>query len=100
LAGNFLYAINSSDRTIDGTISGYSINSANGVLTPLSGSPFAIAAISLAADYFGKYLYVNEPTGIQAFSIDPTSGALTPLSGLPLPASATPLLTVVQISPP
>jgi 6-phosphogluconolactonase (cycloisomerase 2 family) len=100
LAGNFLYAINSSDRTIDSTISGYSINSANGVLAPLAGSPFAIAGISLAIDYFGEYLYVNGSTGIQAFSIDFTSGALTPVSGSPFPPGEAVLLTVVQIPPP
>lgn len=102
LAGNFLYAINSSNGGIssDGTISGYSINSNNGVLTPLSGSPFAINGISLAADSLGAYLYVAEPAGIQAFSIDYTSGALTPISGLPLPGNGATLLTVVQMPPP
>jgi hypothetical protein len=82
------------------TISGYSINSTNGGLTPISGSPFGIPAISLAADYSGDYLYVNEPTGIQVLSIDSTSGALTPSSGLPVPAIGATLLTVVQIPPP
>lgn len=101
LAGNFLYAINSPVGSVssDRTISGYSINSANGVLTQLSGSPFAIAGFSMATDSFGRYLYVAEPAGIQAFSIDSTSGALTPLSGSPLASGAT-LLTVVQIPPP
>jgi 6-phosphogluconolactonase len=95
-AGNFLYAINSSD----GTISGYSLDPANGVLTPLSDSPFAIVGVSMAADYFGQHLYVAGSTGIQAFSVDSTSGALTPLSGSPFPATGAALLTVVQIPPP
>ena len=94
--GNFLYAINSSD----GTISGYSIDSSNGVLTPLSGSPFAIVGISLATDYLGQHLYVAGPTGIQAFGIDFPSGALTPVSGSPFPAIGATLLTFVQIPPP
>jgi|HubBroStandDraft_4_1064222.scaffolds.fasta_scaffold01581_3 6-phosphogluconolactonase len=98
LAGNFLYAINSLDGT--GTISGYSINSNTGVLTPLSGSPFAINGLSMATDYFGEYLYVAEPAGIQAFSIDYTSGALTPLSGSSILGTGATLLTVVQIPPP
>ncbi|MFZ0815858.1 MAG: beta-propeller fold lactonase family protein [Candidatus Sulfotelmatobacter sp.] len=102
VAGNFLYVVNSSNGGIlsDGSISGYSIDSATGVLTPLSGSPFAIAAISLATDSFGEYLYVAGLTGIQGFSIDSTSGALTPLSGSPFPASGPILLTIVQIPPP
>src|SRR5580658_1001009 len=95
-AGNFLYAINSSDETI----SGYSLDPANGVLTPLSDSPFAIVGVSMATDYFGQHLYVAGSTGIQAFSIDSTSGALTPVSGSPFPAFGPTLLTVVQIPPP
>ncbi len=94
-AGIFLYAINSSD----GTISGYSIASTNGVLTPLSGSPFAIVGFSMATDYFGQYLYVAGPTGIQTFSIDFTSGGLTSVSGSPVPVIGPWLLTVVQIPP-
>jgi 6-phosphogluconolactonase len=102
VAGNFLYAINSSNGSVSsgGTISGYSINSANGVLTPLSGSPFAITGISLATDSFAEYLYVGGLTGVQAFSIDSTSGALTPIAGSPFPGSGATLLTVVQIPPP
>jgi 6-phosphogluconolactonase (cycloisomerase 2 family) len=96
LAGNFLYAGNS----LDGTISGYSINSNTGVLTPLSGSPFAIAALSMATDSFGEYLYIAEPAGIQAFSIDYASGALTPVSGSLILGSGATLLTLVQIPPP
>jgi 6-phosphogluconolactonase (cycloisomerase 2 family) len=95
-AGNFLYAINSSDETI----SGYSLDPANGVLTPLSDAPFAIVGVSMATDYFGQHLYVAGSTGIQAFTVDSTSGALTPLSGSPFPATGAALLTVVQIPPP
>jgi 6-phosphogluconolactonase len=95
-AGNFLYAINASD----GTISGYSIDPATGVLTPLSGSPFAIVGFSMATDYFGQHLYLAGLTGIQAFSIDSTSGAFTPVTGSPFPATGAALLTVVQIPPP
>jgi 6-phosphogluconolactonase len=95
-ASGFLYAINSSD----GTISGYSINSSNGVLTPVYGSPFAITGVSLATDYFGGQVFVAGPTGIQAFGIDGTTGALTPESGSPFPATGVTLLTVVQIPPP
>jgi hypothetical protein len=94
--GNLLYAIDSSD----GTISGYSINSTNGVLTPVSGFPFSIAGLSMATDSFGQYLYVASPIGIQAFAINISSGALTPSTGSPFAASGATLLTVVQIPPP
>jgi len=95
VANNFLYALNSAD----GTLSGYSIDSINGVLTPLSGSPFAITGVSLATDYFGATLYIVGSTGIEAYSIG-ASGALTPESGSPFAASGATLLTVVQIPPP
>jgi 6-phosphogluconolactonase (cycloisomerase 2 family) len=95
-ANGFLYVLN------DGSISGYSINSSSGVLTPLSGSPFAIVGLAIAADSLDQYLYVSGLTGIQAFSIDPISGSLTPVAGSPFPASLTlpQVLTVVQIPPP
>ena len=94
-ASGFLYALN------DSGISGYSVNSNNGVLTSLSGSPFAIigGSISIVTDSFGEYLYVSELTGIQAFSINSTSGALTPVAGSPFPANGATLLTVIQIPP-
>jgi hypothetical protein len=96
LAGNLLYAINSSD----GTLSGYSIDSSNGALTALAGSPFAIPGVSLATDYFGQHLYVAGLTSIQAFGIANPGGALTPVSGSPFPANGPTLLTFVQIPPP
>ncbi len=102
LAGSFLYGINSSNGGISsvGTISGYSINSTTGVLTPLSASPFAISGFAMATDFLGEYLYIAAPDGILAFSIDSTTGALTAVPGSPfLPGEAT-LLTVVQIPPP
>jgi len=102
LAGNFLYAINFSNGSIssDGTISGYSMNSTTGVLTPLSGAPFAISGISMVSDSFGQYLYVAGVTGIQAFSIDSTTGALTAIAGSPFLAVGPAILTIVQIPPP
>jgi 6-phosphogluconolactonase (cycloisomerase 2 family) len=99
-ANGFLYVLN--DVLNDGSISGYSINSSSGVLTPLSGSPFAIVGLAMATDSFNQYLYVAGLTGIQAFSIDPTSGGLSPVVGSPFPASLLlpQVLTVVQIPPP
>jgi 6-phosphogluconolactonase len=96
VANSFLYAISS----LDATISGYSINSSNGVLTPLSASPFAIVGFSLATDYFAQHLYVAGLTAIQVFGIDSTSGALTPVPGSPFPVGGAQLLTIVQIPPP
>jgi 6-phosphogluconolactonase len=96
----FLYALNNVLNT--GTMSGYSIDTSTGVLTPLSGFPLSIEGFSMAIDSpfsLGEYLYVASSTGIQAFSIDGTSGALTPLSGSPFAAAGANLLTLVQIPP-
>jgi len=81
----------------DGTISGYSIAPSTGVLTPLSGSPFAIPASALAVNSAGGFLYASDPAGtIQVFTIDSASGALTPISGSPFPGVAATVLAYVQ----
>lgn len=92
LTNNFLYVINS----LDFTISGYSVESSTGALAPLATSPFSIAGTALATDFFGQYLYVSGPTGIQAFIVDSTSGDLTPITGSPFAASDVVSLIVVQ----
>jgi len=47
------------------------------VLTPISGSPFAINAASLALNSTGGFLYTSGVKGLQVWSIDLTTGALT-----------------------
>jgi len=71
--GYFLYVSNATG----GTISGYSINSTTGVLTPLAGSPFAIAAQDIVTDISAGHLYAYGANGLTVFSIDPSTGALT-----------------------
>ncbi|MGA8868030.1 MAG: hypothetical protein WB510_13730, partial [Candidatus Sulfotelmatobacter sp.] len=75
-------------------------DSASGMLTPLSDSPFAISGGSMAADSLGEYLYVSGAGGIQALKIDSNSGNLTPVNGSPFPASPALTMTVVQFPPP
>jgi len=53
VADNFLYVSN----VLDGTLSGYSIAPNTGILTPLSGSPFAIAPPPLRRRSVGSILY-------------------------------------------
>lgn len=88
---NFLYVANA----LGGTISGYSIDSSSGVLTPLSGSPFAIPAAALASDLSGGHLYVSSAAGMLSFSINPTTGALLPI-GLPVSFTGATVMTYVQ----
>jgi 6-phosphogluconolactonase (cycloisomerase 2 family) len=89
---NFLYVTNLEDQL--GTISGYSIDTATGSLTPVPGSPFATSLNSrpfgILFDSFndavnGPYVYValSQASGIAGFSVDPNTGALTPVPGSP-----------------
>jgi 6-phosphogluconolactonase (cycloisomerase 2 family) len=76
-AGNFLYAANAASNNI----SVYSIASASGVLTQITGSPFQVnlSAKSLALSPSGNFLYVSAPSTVNgviaAFSV--SSGVLT-----------------------
>jgi 6-phosphogluconolactonase (cycloisomerase 2 family) len=74
-----------------GEVWAYQIDSKSGVLTLTAGSPFTAiagfsAALSLAVNDTGKFLYVGQgdPTlGVMAFSIDQITGALKHLAGTP-----------------
>jgi len=88
---HYLYVLNQGDNTI----SGYAINPTSGALTPLTGSPFAIAggssgAAQLAVDPSGKYVYVVSQSyngsvgGVTQFSINATTGALTQVTATPV----------------
>ena len=88
----FLYTAN----TGDGTISGFSIDSSTGMLTPVPGSPFSatkapapgfLVIMQLAVDPSGKFLYAtNTPDmSISIFSISAT-GALSLVGNTPVSA--------------
>jgi hypothetical protein len=83
-----------------GRVAVFSINSATGVLTPISGSPFAAAAspVSLAVNSAGTFAYGADGWGsVSGFSIDATSGALTDVPGSPFGVWARPVgIGVVQ----
>ncbi len=87
-AGTFLFVENTSGESIHV----YSIGS-GGVLSEVSGSPFAIPFFpaNMATDGQGKYLYVTENLGgtnsneVGAYSINSSTGALTAVSGSPFP---------------
>ena len=85
-------------------ISGFSINTTTGVLTPVPGSPFATGGlgsffgISLAVTPNGKFVYAgNAASGdISAFSVG-SNGALTPIAGSPFSAGGSP--DGIKVSP-
>ena len=81
----FLYVSNNGTNNI----SGFSINTTTGALTPVSGSPFAtggsgIFGISLAVTPNGKFVYAGNAgsRNISAFSVG-SNGALTAITGSP-----------------
>jgi 6-phosphogluconolactonase len=100
----FLYTTNIQD----GTISAFTVNDSTGVLTPVSGSPYAsgtsvggLSATVSATSSGGFFLYAADPQSkaIRAYAVDGNTGALSPISGSPFPAGtdAPSLLTVARV---
>jgi sugar lactone lactonase YvrE len=87
-AGKFMYV---TDLT-GGRIFAYQINSSNGSLTAVSGSPFTISATAQPSipvvDSTGHFLYVSLLSGLAGFTIDSSTGALTAITGSPFPTSS------------
>jgi DNA-binding beta-propeller fold protein YncE len=88
----FLYVSCVGDPTHFGGLSGYSINSSTGALTPLTGSPFHTEfSFGIGIDRSGKFAY--EVTGfgnasLRSYAIGGT-GSLTPIPGSPLMIAGT-----------
>jgi len=99
--GQFLYAANFGTNTI----SGYRINTANGTLSALSGSPYTVgvsgipAPASVAIDPSGRYLYVtySNDDRVDSFAINATTGALAAV-GTPVTTGSKPVSVVVEPS--
>lgn len=100
-SGAFLYVANQGSSTVAGSISGYKITPATGVLTPVSGSPFTTAtplspqqgiAVTLPQGVFPGFVYVSNSNvnnialsnSVSVFSFDNT-GTLTQLASSPVP---------------
>lgn len=92
-SNRFLYTQNM-DASISSlstkSISGYSVDSSTGALTPVPGSPFPAPSnatlIGLAIHPSGKFAYFATGlalSGIAGWSIDTSSGVLSPLPGSP-----------------
>lgn len=102
-AEGFLYTAN----VQDGTISAFTADDNSGVLTPVSGSPYAAGtsvgglAASLTFTSTGAYfLYAADPEAmtVTAYTIDGSTGALSPLPGSPFPAAGNaPMVLTVTI---
>ncbi|MGZ4829685.1 MAG: lactonase family protein [Candidatus Angelobacter sp.] len=107
-AGQFLFLLNqgSTSPAVPASISVFSIDPARGLLTPVSGSPFAFASLTapnpqfLAVSPTAGFLYVSNGAAhtISAFSIG-TSGALTELAGSPVSLGASATVAGLAIDP-
>lgn len=86
----FLYGVTSS-----GSVVGYAINSGNGAITTITGSPWSTTTgvTDLEINPAGTYLYVliGGGSSVYGFSIDQTTGALTALTGSPFNIGGTTL---------
>lgn len=91
VSGRFLFVANNANTTNGNSVSAFSIDPSTGVLTPVSGSPFAASPSPLfvAVDPSGQYVYVGlgSNPGIAAFVINQSTGALTPMAGSPFPGN-------------
>lgn len=94
--GNFLYVVDSANATVDGFL----INSTNGSLTALAGSPFPVGSSPAFAivDPQDKFLYVADQAlnDIFAFTINSNTGALSPMSGSPFAAGSAPVSLAID----
>src|SRR5579863_3995207 len=89
MSPEFLYVANHGSNNV----SGFTINTVTGVLSPVAGSPFsAEAGPNAAVIAFGKFLYVANSTSndVSAYAIDQSNGTLTPVTGSPFAAGTGP----------
>ena len=106
----FAYVANAGPPSGTNNISGYSINSSTGVLSAVSGSPFAegFSPTSLVADPLAPYLYATNKCSdlsctatsgsISAYVINPTAGSLSGILSSPFAAGTGPLAAAVDPS--
>ena len=69
-----------------------------GVLTPVTGSPFAAGKLpsAIASDPTSKYVYATDYASNNVLAYSVSSGALIPLAGSPFPAGSSPSAIVVD----
>lgn len=93
---SFAYVANSYANSI----SAYAINTADGGLTPITGSPFSTGDTSprsLATDPDGKFLYaLNSSKEVLVYSLDPASGSIDLIPESPFTTDNIPEKVVVD----
>ncbi len=97
-SGKFVYTEDISTAPFALTsVSAFAVDSANGALSQVAGSPFTVAnasPVGFAIDPSGKFLYAATglaANGVLGWQIDSTTGALSPLPGSPFQPGASTL---------
>jgi len=101
---NFLYITNAFvfSTPEESTLSAFQVD-ANGVLTPIPGTPYptnGTSAMPARIHPTGKFLYVSNrfSNNIQAYAIDQTTGALANVPGSPFATGLTPSAVEIDVS--
>jgi 6-phosphogluconolactonase (cycloisomerase 2 family) len=96
---NFVYANSAVGADLTASITAFKIDPDTGVLTPVTGSPFATGGQNpsfVRIDPTGRFLYVanRDSDTISGFAIDQVTGALTAVPGSPFATDKAPLATL------
>ena len=89
-------------NNLDGTISAYSIDASTGVLTQISGSPFAATTPSGDILFVEGELFLPDASSnaIGGFVPDLSNGVVSPSPGSPFPAGSGPFALAYSAFPP
>lgn len=83
-SGRFAYVANFGSVSVAGSVTAYSIDSGNGALAAVAGSPFAagVNPASITVDPSGKFVYVANfgSAIVSAYTINTSNGVLMPLA--------------------
>jgi 6-phosphogluconolactonase (cycloisomerase 2 family) len=98
--GKYLYVAMVGTADVNHFVSAFSIDSATGVLSQLTGSPFSTGRgpIRVSSDPSGKFLFTADSADdtVSVFTVDPNSGNLTAVAGSPFGNVSTPIDVAVD----
>lgn len=94
-SGSVLYTANAGTPTATapspGSVSGFTIDSATGALTPMQGNPQPIAVEGpLSIDSMARFLFVPQASGLFVYTINTSTGMLSEVAGSPFAAGTNP----------
>ena len=89
VGANFAYVVNHDSNNV----SAFTVDSGNGTLAPLAGSPFAAGTGPVSLTISGNFAYVvdNGSNGVSVYAVNSTTGALTRVAGSPFATGASPV---------